>query len=114
MTFRSDPSKVIGTLMCLEMGLRIVEFLDPFSFTAVSTLTGEIISFHTSIQPINKDYTLYIDNDKHDFYVIVIEGKKGDNSILIKHNGIKGYNGQHVSYEFIADKIKKKWRYEFT
>ena len=96
------------------MGLRIIEFLDPFSFLAASTSSGEIFNFSASIQKMNNEYMLSIHEDKHDFYVIVIEGKKGDNAVLLTHNSIDGYNGKQVSFEFISSRIKKKWRYEFT
>jgi hypothetical protein len=113
-TCHSNPAKVIGTLMSIEMGLRIVEFLDPFSFLAASTKTGEIIKFSTSIQDMNSDYTLFLHDNESDYLVILINGKRGDNAILIDSKNVKDNLGSSVTFEFIADKITKKWRYEFT
>jgi len=46
--------------------------------------------------------------------VILINGKRGDNAILIDSKNVKDNLGSSVTFEFIADKITKKWRYEFT
>jgi hypothetical protein len=98
----------------MEWGLRIVEFLDPYSFAAVSKDTGEVFKFQVSIQDLNSSFSVKLYDTDADMIIIVINGKKGDNAVLLKSEDCKEEIGGDVSYSYIAEKLKKKWHVRFT
>jgi hypothetical protein len=112
MTSLSDVGKAIGTLICIEWGLRIVEFLDPFSFLAVSTKTGVIVSIRCEVlEQIKKDgsYCVYMTKPEEEYYIGIIPEKVGDNVVLIKSDLMKDGSSAYP-YKWIADNLKAKLR----
>lgn len=115
-TFLSDVGKAIGTLVCIEWGLRIVEFLDPFSFLAASTRTGVIVSVRCEVleqQRKNGTYCVDMTKPEEEYYIGIIPDKVGDNVVLIKSDVMKD-GCENYAYQWIAENLKAKLRIDVT
>ena len=105
------PSKVVATFGMLNWGMCDFNIASPYSFSAVSN--GKSVSFTCSAQNHDNPTILIPMLDPNtQFTCFVILNKKGDNLIVVDNKDIESSQGKSVSFEWIADKIKRKYRVE--
>ena len=108
----SYPSKVVAAYAVLNWGMRDVKISSPCFFSAISK--DKRTTFCCSVQDHN-NATIDIPTDvsESEYMVFCIPNKQGANLIVLDSRDLKDRSGDNVSFEWLADKIKRKDRIEF-